>query len=85
MKKYSNYKNKLDWLKRNKKFSHYFNYNFFNQNTSYIKKYLDSINESPNSSNMRTISLLCDLSLLYTDEIEKKYVEYKWRRPTSHI
>ena len=77
MKKYSNYKNKLDWLKRNKKFSHYFNYNFFNQNTSYIKKYLDSINESPNSSKMRTISLLCDLSLLYTDEIEKKYVEYK--------
>lgn len=77
MKKYSNYENKLDWLKRNKKFSHYFNYIFFNQNTSYIKKYLDSINESPNSSKMRTIGLLCDLSLLYTDEIEKKYMEYK--------
>jgi hypothetical protein len=77
MKKYSNYENKLDWLKRNKKFSHYFNYNFFNQNTSYIKKYLDSINESPNSSKIRTIGLLCDLSLLYTDEIEKKYMEYK--------
>ena len=80
MKKYSNYENKLDWLKRNKKFSHYFNYNFFNQNTSYIKKYLDSINESPNSSKMRTIGLLCDLSLLYTDDIEKSIWSIKMKR-----
>lgn len=77
MKKYKEYENKLDWLKRNKKFSFYFDCKFFNKNTEYVKKYLDSIIEAPNSSQLRTISLLCDLSLLYREEIEKKYEEYK--------
>jgi len=77
MKKYNSYDNKLDWLKQNKKFSHYFNYDFFNKNTGYIKEYLDSIDKLPNSSQLRTIGLLCDLSLLYKNEIEQKYNEYK--------
>lgn len=77
MKKYNSYDNKLDWLKQNKKFSHYFNYDFFNKNTGYIKEYLDSIDKLPNSSQLRTIGLLCDLSLLYKNDIEQKYNEYK--------
>jgi hypothetical protein len=77
MKNYSSYENKLDWLKRNKKFSHYFNDDFFKQNTNYVENYLNTINQTPNSSQLRTIALLCDLSLLYTDEIEKRYIEYK--------
>jgi hypothetical protein len=77
MKKYNSYANKLDWLKRNKKFSHYFNYDFFNKNTGYIEEYLDSIDEVPNSSQLRTIALLCDLSLLYENDIEQKYDKYK--------
>ena len=77
MKNYSSYGNKLDWLKRNKKFSYYFNSHFFKQNTNYVENYINSINQTPNSSKLRTIALLCDLSLLYTDEIEKRYTEYK--------
>jgi hypothetical protein len=77
MKRYNDYANKLDWLKLNKKFSFYFDYDFFNKNTEYVKKYLNSINGAPNSSQLRKISLLCDLSLLYVKDIEQKYEEYK--------
>lgn len=76
-KRYKDYENKLDWLKRNKKFSFYFDNEFFVKNTNYIKNYLETLTKQPTSSQFRTIALLCDLSLLYTDEIEEKYKEYK--------
>ena len=83
MKKYSAYKNKLDWLKRNKKYSFYFNYESFNKNLECIEEYLNSISEMPNSSQLRTISLLCDLSLLYSSNIWEKYEEYKNEKSTK--
>jgi hypothetical protein len=77
MKKYSSYKNKLEWLKQVKKFSHYFKEENFIENSSYLQSYLNSLEKSPNSSQNRTIGLLCDLTLLYGDIVEQKYHEYK--------
>lgn len=76
-KRYNQYDNKLDWLKRNKKFSFYFDDEFFNSNTDYIRKYLETMDKQPNSSQSRTIGLICDLSLLYSDNIQEKFIEYK--------
>ena len=83
IKRYKNYENKLDWLKRNKKFSFYFDNEFFVKNTDYVKSYLETLTKQPTSSQFRTIALLCDLSLLYTDDIDKKYREYKKETSTK--
>lgn len=77
MKKYKSYDNKLDWLKRNKKFSHYFDYENFLENVHYVKEYLEKLDKTPNSSQLRTIQLLCDLSILYKDDILEKFNNYK--------
>lgn len=83
MKKYNDYEDKLNWLKRNKKFSHYFNSDFFIKNIKFVKNYLETLQDYPNSSQLRKIILLCDLSLIYVDEIQEKYEEYKKEKSTK--
>lgn len=77
MKKYNTYTNKLDWLKEYKLFQKYFNNDLFVKNVEVIKYFLNTLDKSPTSSQLKKLCLLCDLCSLYEKDILKKYNDYK--------
>lgn len=84
MKKIKDYKNKIEWLKKLKKYSSYFQNEKFIKNISIIEEYVNTFIKAPNSKQYRYLELLCDICSLYDDGILQKVEEYKNETKTSN-
>jgi very-short-patch-repair endonuclease len=84
MKKLKDYTDKIEWLKKLKKYSHYFKNEKFLKNLNIVKEYIDTFTKAPNSKQYRYLELLCDICSLYDENILDKINEYKNEPKTTN-